>query len=168
MAERKHPPHCLLVIPAGQDPPLDLLDGLRRREVAVREVGDAPSAMATLATPRTARPNMVVVVDPAGLRDADRLAATVRRYFPRMPLWRYVRGAHPPLIPWPAPGDARSAAAAAAPAPAPETSPAEPTYEQPGDDPSSLLTEEELAMLLDDSEWLDEADDEPHPRNAER
>ena len=59
---------CVMWAPAGHDAPAGLLDGLRQRGVAVREVSSAPEAMATIGLSgeggEGAAVNVVVIVEP--------------------------------------------------------------------------------------------------------
>ncbi len=154
MAERNNQARCLLVLPAGHDAPLDLIDGLQRRGVSVREVHDAPGAMAAVAAGRPGRPTMLVLVEPDALRDATRLASTLHRYFPKLPLWRYAFGQDPPLAPWQHNGTPPESEPQGVSASADMQAP--PDFEV--DD--TVLTEEELAMLLGDDDDLEPEKDD--------
>jgi len=165
-----HRSRCLLVVPRGHDVPLDLLDGLTRRRVDVREVHDAPAAMVALAETGPSRPKVVVVVHPAAQSAAEVLVRAIGRYHGDVTVWRYDFAADPPLQPWPVdsantprrepqpdadvPTDDEPAAAPTAPAEADPPSDAE-RLALDEDDDSPLLSDEELAMLL--------GDDEPNP-----
>ncbi|MHB1156308.1 MAG: hypothetical protein ACYC26_05650 [Phycisphaerales bacterium] len=160
-----HPSKCLLWVSAGCDVPLELLDGLRRRDVAVRQVHDAPSVMAALATEGA---KVLVLVEPAMLRDVERLVKAVRGYHDAS-IWRYERGAMPALTPWmPVKSEGENDKSEVESgksevrndtsdfplptsdlpdAPNPETEP----------DDGSLLTQAELTMLLNDDDDLKEA-----------
>lgn len=144
--------------------PSDLLDGLRSRHVRVRQKSDAPAVMAELAMGPS---RIVIIVEPAAVRDADALVAAIRRYHPGVSIWQYAMHLDPPLQPWPGMVDA-APPAHEPPAfgtdepPAPNDSPAavfaglvndqEQDIEDIDQPQSPLLTEEELAMLLGDDE----------------
>jgi hypothetical protein len=94
--KRGHPTaQCLLVAPRGYDVPVDLLDGLRRRSVQVREVTDAPTAMLLLARQVF---TSLIILEPAAQPDAAALAAAVKRYYPRVVLWQYRWNTEPRLV----------------------------------------------------------------------
>jgi hypothetical protein len=155
-------PACLLIAPAGCDVPSDLLDGLRSRQVRVRQKSDAPAVMADLAMGPS---RILIIVEPAAVRDADTLVAAVRRYHPGVTVWQYAMQLDPPLQPWPGKPAAVFTRDEAPPLrsdpPTPQDSPAavfadyaddEQNLEDIDQPESPLLTEEELAMLLGDDE----------------
>jgi len=170
-----HRSRCLLVVPRGHDVPLDLLDGLTRRDVAVREVHDAPAAMVALAETGPSRPKVVVVVHPAAQSAAEALVRAIGRYHEDVTVWRYDFAADPALQPWP--GDSantpRREPQPDADVPTDDEPAAAPTAAEPTeadwpdeaerlaldeDDDSPLLSDEELAMLLGDDEPDSEKD----------
>jgi len=73
-------------MPRGYDAPVDLLDGLHRRAVRIDEVNDAPAAMVALV--RRGH-GVMVIVEPASLIDADRLADTASQYHGNLMVWQY-------------------------------------------------------------------------------
>lgn len=170
---------CLIWLPAGYDAPADLLEGLRRRGVGVREAHDAPSVMAGLSRGGGRRIKVVVVVEPDVLRDADDLVAAVRAYHPKVAVWRFSRGARPPLDKWsggeaaggngrttvrgvaeaepPSVGEAAVAEGAAAIDDPPASRDSGTKGGESEGEHEPLLTDEELAMLLGG----DEEDDRP-------
>lgn len=164
---RTPPSKCLLWVSAGCDVPLELLDGLRRRDVAVRQVHDAPSVMAALAGEGA---KVLVLVEPSTLRSLERLIGAVRSYFD-VSIWRYQRGAAPALAPYDA-GPMEHAAeppeVPESPTPSPKPHAADTEHHDDAGDDSDLgdigdsgvlLSEAELAMLLhDDDEDLKEAE----------
>lgn len=180
---------CLLLLPAGYDAPPGLLSGLRQRGVRLREVADAPAAMATLGLAGAEPANVLVIVEPEAAGDAEALVQAVRRYHPRVGVWRYRRGDRPVLEKWPtasaasesfgaqgsngraADGNGRAGGSAApefsdpASSAAPEASPSSNGGDEP-EDHRSLLTDEELTMLLGDDDATDamERDDRDHFR----
>jgi hypothetical protein len=143
--------------------PLDLLDGLRQRGVQPREVHHAPLVMAELAAARPGY-DVLVIVDPDSLPEADSLVAAVRRYFPNVKPWRYARHEAVRLARWngrpatEAATQTESGAMARAQNERPrhsatvQQSPPEsrpPASESETEaDADGLLTQEELAMLL--------------------
>ena len=166
---------CLLLVPRGHDAPPDLLEGLARRRVRVREVNDAPSVMVALADSGAARPKVVVIVHPAAQGAAEALVAAVRRYHADVVVWRYEPGLRPALSAWPADETGQPLQTDPQPVPYPFAAaeppmPSEPqppagvaTVEADGVNPAPaglddddleppLLSEEELAMLLGDDE----------------
>lgn len=154
-----HPSKCLLWVAAGCDVPLELLDGLRRRDVAVRQVHDAPSVMAALATEGA---KVLVLVEPAMLRDVERLVKAVRGYHDAS-IWRYERGAMPALTPWmPVKSEGESGKAEVRndtsdfPLPTCDL-PDAPNPDSDAEPDSALLTQAELTMLLNDDDDLKEA-----------
>lgn len=104
--------------PAGHDAPAGLLDGLRQRGVAVREVSSAPEAMATIGLAgeggEGAAVNVVVIVEPGAIRDAGALVRAIRMYHRGVGVWRYQRGERHRLERWPDEGGAEAPAARAA------------------------------------------------------
>lgn len=159
--------HCLLLIPPGYDAPAELLGGLRRRGVTAREAANAPAAMVEL----TRRPYLsLIVVEPEAIEASGSLTAAVRAYHPHTVVWRYRAADEPRLRPWSA-ASAATPAAAASPKPEPVAAakpasgpaaeelenelvdePPRPIAEQQMDSPDAqvTLTDEELAMLLDE------------------
>ena len=91
---------CLLLLRRGHDAPPDLVRGLHRRHVAVREVHDAPAAMAALARQPF---HIFLIVEPAAWPDLTPLAHAVRHYHPAVRLWQYRWSAQPRLRPLDAP-----------------------------------------------------------------
>jgi hypothetical protein len=175
---------CLLLVPRGYDAPLDLLDGFRRRGVAIREVPDAAAAMVALAREKFVA---LVILEPDAAVDAGKLYHAVRRYHPGTPVWQYRWASDPRLAhyangtpPLAAAGNGHTAPALPKTAPAlpprppasalPDTNgrassgvpmsdarksaDAEPPQPRRMSDAdireAASLTEEELAMLLDD------------------
>lgn len=153
---------CLVVLPHGADAPGALLDGLRERGLPIREVGDAPTAMAELAQYTY---NVLVIVEPQRLPESDRLASSVGRYHPNVRIWQYgqsgIRELQNEQTSQPAGPEIRIPSPALV---APNLAPPEPIeprdlFEPAGavlapEDGSSLssvtLTTEELTMLLSD------------------
>lgn len=96
------PPQCLLWSAVGCEPPLELLRGLGRRNVPVREVHDAPSIMLALAGAEPkARGRVLVILEPDLLDEVEALVDAVRRYHRPITIWGYRADADPPLQPWP-------------------------------------------------------------------
>ena len=168
---------CLLLVPHPVDAPLDLLDALRARNVRVCETSDPPAVMARMAREHF---HALVIVEPNMLIDHEALCQSVGEYHPETAVWRYDADEHPRLqrcagssgdgcIQRPDP-----AVQTASPSEIRETDPAGQTYEtsdngdrdtepahpehaEPPRDTGPLLSDEELAMLLDDPE-IDESD----------
>lgn len=147
---------CLLWLPAGYAAPAMLLDGLRARDVVVRQAGDAPTVMVELAGGGY---KTLVVVEPELLRRPQRVVDAVARYHPGTDVWRFNGEGKPVLRPW----SEQPASPAAATAEVAETT--EPREPRPSDGvppPEApletgvaeppLLSDEELAMLLQDPE----------------
>jgi len=111
-------PRCLIWIAPGYDMPLDLIDGLRQRDIDPREVHHAPMVMAELATGSPGY-DVLVIVDPAVHPEISAVVGAVEQYFPQVRIWRYDRNASVRLARWNgrAAGD-RSAAPRARPEPA--------------------------------------------------
>jgi len=162
---------CLLLVPRGRDAPVDLLDGLRQRRVALREVSDPPAVMAALAHGSF---DSVVIVEPPSMPDARALVLALAEYHPHVRLWEY-RFEGPirltPLDPA-AEGAERPAGApiedavvadqevgdlTPSPGPVPPATGSQATPPAAADDvgldgPGVVLTEQELAMLLDETD----------------
>lgn len=148
---------CLLLLPPGYEAPTDLLSGLRKRGVQVREVNDAPAAMLALARQRYLS---LVIVEPDSLMQAGELAAAAHRYHAATTVWRYAAADEPRLMRWPGeavpaqPADRQPVAAC----PPAEPAPVAPSYDAGERDPAPMpdieitLSEEELAMLLADDD----------------
>ncbi|MFA7237631.1 MAG: hypothetical protein WC058_12275 [Phycisphaeraceae bacterium] len=158
LMSQSHPSKCLLWVAAGCDVPLELLDGLRRRDVAVRQVHDSPSVMAALATEGA---KVLVLVEPATLRDVERLVKAVRGYHDAS-IWRYERGAMPALTPWmPVKSEVGSGKSEVrndtSDFPLPTSDLPDTPNPEPEPDNDALLTQAELAMLLNDDDDLKEA-----------
>lgn len=161
---RTDPPHggraggrCLLWVPVGHDAPLALLDGLRQRQVTVSEVIDAPAAMSALAN---GRHRMLVIVEPRALRTPQRLVAAARRYCDNLVIWRYAQDDDPPLQPWretddpPAAEPIKRLMTVAEPVEV-EAAPAHSTQRKLAPIEPATISQDELAMLLDDGEATD-------------
>jgi hypothetical protein len=147
---------CLLLVPRGHDAPLDLIDGLNRRQVAAREVRNAPAVMVALAEQRKRRPKVVVIVHPQAQSSAEALVHAIRRYHPDVAVWRYDFEHDPQLHAWPDEPQPEPSVEVTPPAPvSPEPSAPDPATpdETPVDDlEPPLLSDEELAMLLGDDD----------------
>ena len=149
--------HCLLWLPRGFDAPLDLVRGLNRRHVRVRQVHDAPSVMAQMAANRlnSTAARVLILVEPHLLRQPQRLIDTLRTYYPKALIWRYDLTAEPALTHWEdGPVEPDQTVPQDPPA---ETEPVEPAAEAssrlvaaPDQTDEPLLSDEELAMLLGD------------------
>jgi len=169
-----HRSRCLLLVPRGHDVPLDLLEGLTRRKVAVREVHDAPAVMVALADESPRRPRAVVVVHPRAMAAADPLVRAMRQYHDDVAIWRYDATEEPALHAWP--DEPQPATSVTTDEAADADEPVNATDEQltsndvteddlPTEaerlaldddaDDSQLLTDEELAMLLGDDDLTD-------------
>lgn len=161
-----HKARCLLLVPRGHDAPPDLIDGLNRRKVALREVRDAPAVMVALAEQRKRRPKVVVIVHPQAQSSAEPLVSAIRKYHHEVAIWRYDLEGDPSLRAWPdepqpqpsvKTEELRSTSAEPS-QPGPEPSEFEPGIEQPAeaepidDIEPPLLSDEELAMLLGDDD----------------
>lgn len=152
-----------MLVPPGFSPPLDLLEGLARRQVVVREVADAPGAMAELAAAAEPFAALVVVQTPS-VEQAERLMEAVGRHFPSVARWQYRTDQATRLSAWAA--NERSGvgvSTGAAEAIKPSVSRQEPTIHVADEQSlraSAQLTQEELAMLLDDRS------DDPDRENA--
>ena len=85
---------CLMLLPRGFDAPPELLRGMERRGVELREVNDPASAMVALARERFLA---MVLVEPATQAEAASLRQAVSRYHPRIRLWQY-RADHEPRL----------------------------------------------------------------------
>lgn len=156
----------LILLPRGCEAPAELLEGLRRRQVSVREVHDAPAAMTALARGRYLA---LVIVDPAAMSESENLARTVKSYHPELVVWQYRFDAQPALSHYgktngashgsgkPMPKSPTPPAAFKPAAAAPRMDRQESEHETPPRPPvQSLepvtLSDEELAMLLADDE----------------
>ncbi len=152
---------CLLWLPAGYEPPAMLLDGLRSRDVVVRQANDAPAVMTELAEGGF---NTLVIVEPGLLRGPQRVVDAVGRYHPNIKTWRFVSEGQPLLRPWAdKPAQATQAAPpvvdSALPHESVEPREPEPVGDVPLEEPLEpvtteppLLSDEELAMLLQEPE----------------
>jgi hypothetical protein len=166
---------CLMLVPRGHAAPADLLDGLTRRGVSVREVTDSPVVMVTLARQSH---GMLVVIEPAAWSDLPHLIAAVRRYHPSVAVWRYRHDGQPRLDRMPGYRDTAAAVVATVPTQAPRPSPAPasapiavlnstpvlpmtrtPSQREVEVDMKIVLTKEELEMLL--GEFPETSRDEP-------
>jgi len=141
---------CLLVVPRGCDAPADLLGGLRRRGVSVREVANGPAAMVELARRRYLS---MILVEPEMTPQAGVLAQTAGRYHPRVTLWSYRHIDEPRLNRWEQVSEPEIPESQQA----TSDQPREPVADQPAeaDTPREpeinvRLTDEELSMLLAD------------------
>ncbi len=156
---------CLIWLPAGYEAPLELLDGLRMRQVTVRQAHDAPTVMAELVTDEY---QLIILIKPRSLRRAGNLIAAARCYWPKLTIWQYDPDTQPALRAW----DPQTSAPDHDPAPVPLDAPIDSVPEPepapdvlledtPQDPPPAdpltptVLSEEELSMLLDETE-------EPH------
>lgn len=112
----------------------------------MREVSDAPSAMAELASnPLTYM--AVILVEPRRVALAQSLMESVARYFPAVVRWQYQRDQPVRLTAWPANGAASLFVPTLE---VPVAAPPPPASDEQALRASAQLTEEELAMLLDD------------------
>ena len=147
---------CLLLVPRGRDAPADLLDGLRQRRVALSEVSDPPAVMAALARDSF---DSVVIVEPPSMPDARALVLALAEYHPQVRLWEYRFEGATRLCSL----DPATAAQDVTTEPPPEPEPvvpAAPRSPEPValgegaelDGPGVVLTEQELAMLLDETD----------------
>ncbi len=91
---------CLLLIPANQAMPGKLLAALRKRDLAVRIVADAPAVMAELGameaggTGGPGGPGAVVIVhQPQVLPAAQELRRAVAKFYPATVIWQSVEQA---------------------------------------------------------------------------
>lgn len=138
----------------GRRPPVELLGALARRGLVVRAVQSSYAALAELclahATSRTA---ILLLVEPETLAEPQAALEAARRYTPGAVLWVYEAGANKPLrelveermIAPPAPPSAGHALRLSG--DGPEATDDWPDEEQ---EMGNLLTDEELAMLLDE------------------
>ncbi len=148
---------CLILAAAGQPVPDALRQGLRRRAVQCRLVTGPIRAMVELARcPGQA----LIIIEPEALAHADQLVAAVSRYHPRTALWRFDSNPKPLLRPI-GPGSLHTShqgrvSSGAKPADAGELSgprrDAKLNSPTPAVHPEPLISEEELAMLLDEDE----------------
>ena len=155
------PARCLLLLPRAAGAPMDLLDALRTRAVRADEVADAPAAMVRLARQQF---DALIIVEPDMIRDAAHLCRAAQKYHPRTAIWRYIATQQPRLQKFtadPAPTADPAldqSTSARTPEPPPAYQPTQPQpatpapVEQPPDLAEPLLTDEELAMLLADSD----------------
>jgi hypothetical protein len=159
---------CILWLPRGYDAPIDLVRGLQQRHVPIHEVHDAPSVMLRLARQRSFGGSVLVLVEPQALRHHQQLVDAARKYHPDVPVWRYRWSDRPVISKWDNGGAPRPADASDEPADesamhtetlsrldevtidagtqAADLAP----QSHDADDGESLLTDEELAMLLGD------------------
>ena len=143
---------CVVVLPEGgddADAPPSLISGLSRRGMAVIVSPGPARAMLHLARSPSAA---MVVVDPDQVADVTELVEAVQTYHPSVVCWRYERrepsdvgrltamdrGGLPPESRGPGQGIADRLEKLVN------------RVNPPADPPSPLITEEELAMLLDD------------------
>lgn len=155
-------PTCVLWLPAGSQPPPELLASLGRRSLVWACADDAYGAMAEVLLrhqPEQGETAVLVLVRPTQLDLSGLVVDALERCCPRVPVWRYDPSASPvlaaaqrhelatvfvrteprePIAPV-------TPVAKPRPEPSPETGPVELT---PG--AASILTEEELGMLLAD------------------
>lgn len=91
---------CVLWRPPGGDPPAELLESLRRRNLEIIDCTDPYTAMARLCllqretvaavgAGRAVGPFILIVVAPTELPDAPDLVRAVERYAPRAACWMY-------------------------------------------------------------------------------
>ena len=148
-------PTCVLWLPAGCPPPPELLASLERRGLGWSVADDAYGAMAEVLKrhqPQDQQLAVLVLVHPTRLDLSGLVVDALDRYAARVPVWRYDPQASPVLAAAQRhelatvfvrtePREALAPAVAAMPQPADEEH--APTA-------SSILTEEELGMLLAD------------------
>ena len=138
----------------GRRPPAELLGALARRGMTVRAVQSSFAALAELCMLDAAsRQAILLLVEPGSLAEPQAVLEAARRYTPGAVLWVYEQGANKPLREL---VEERSAS----PTPPPSAGHAlrlsgegpEPIEDWPEEEPevSHLLTDEELAMLLDE------------------
>lgn len=152
-------PTCVLWLPAGTQPPPELLASLDRRDLGWASADDGYGAMAEVLLrhhPESGQSAVLVLVRPTQLDLSGLVVDAIDRYCARVPVWRYDPSASPVL----AAAQRRELATVFVRteprepiAPAARTKP-EPQPEPRGIDLSpgaaSILTEEELGMLLAD------------------
>jgi hypothetical protein len=76
---------CVVLVGKGIPRPERLLEGLQKRGAAVEVVHDAPSVMVGLAEGA----QVVVVNEPRTVRRLPELLAAMRKYYPRAGCWRF-------------------------------------------------------------------------------
>ncbi|MCC7408584.1 MAG: diguanylate cyclase [Phycisphaeraceae bacterium] len=125
--------HCLLLAPPRQAVPDDLLRSLGRRRIHARVLPDAPAVLADL---DHAHADILLLVDPPSLPDADAFLHAALERHPTLRLWQY----QPPTHNHPA----QLTHLLAPSSPIPNPQPLTPNPDLP------LLTPQELQMLLGD------------------
>ena len=133
---------CALLVRPGHEPPKALIEGLRQRGARTFTISDLPAVMVTLAQQPV---NVLVVTDAPHWHALPQLIAAVRRYHPRVRLWRFEwdatqRKARLSRLTNGMPN--RDAAAAV------EKKSGEPRAPAPRPMAEPLITQEELAMLI--------------------
>ena len=136
----------LLAAPGGPDPG-PLLCGLRDRGVQVRLAANAPNALVELAT----HPGGILIVfQPQEVNRSGELVAAVRRYFPSVQCRQYFQDGQesdPRLVAFPDEGQSQSSQAARETG-ADLTAPGQTDCASLEPGATSVVTEEELAMLI--------------------
>lgn len=128
---------CVILSEAGAKPLDVLIHGLKRRQLSVSLVGDAPRVMVALAQRQT---QTLIVNDPDRHRSLVQLLEAVRQYYPKTFCWKY-EAAGAGLTPLQA--EARPVEAAPQPRPAHAV--------------ATALTSDELDMLIGPAEDADES-----------
>ncbi|MBX3358129.1 MAG: hypothetical protein KF745_06850 [Phycisphaeraceae bacterium] len=175
---------CVLLRQQEAPAPADLMQSLEKRRVEIALVGDAFEAMARVATidhaattaPAPSGGRFLIIVSPATVADAADLVVAAEKYAPAWECWMYDAAANPRLRrivkadveAWSTPGGASGQAGGAAP-PGPmlrlaSEEPAPPPA--PSSRPGSLLSAEELEMLLSEAPPRPGAPSQRQPGNT--
>ncbi|UYV12850.1 MAG: hypothetical protein NCW75_00850 [Phycisphaera sp.] len=151
-------PCCVLWTPAGQEPPRELLASLERRGLAWVAAQDGYSAMAEILLRQRAsngtKSAVLVLVHPTKLDLSGIVVDALGRFAGPVAVWRYDPEAHPVLAAAQrhelATVFVRTESIEPRPVRAPEPKPKPPSPKEEEDEPtaSSLLSDDELSMLL--------------------
>jgi hypothetical protein len=154
----------ILLDSGGAAPPEELLRSLHGRQIGYEVVRSIYAAMAAICADPAQEPPALIVTEPQRVAGLDRLRASMARFAPMAPVWKYEEGIQPRLQAMPEPKPIQAA-------------PGKPALRLTGDfdglgnlpirapekkdggeqvrDSTSMLTDEELSMLM--SDWSDDA-----------
>lgn len=163
---------CVLWCPDGAPMPAELKTVLDRRGVGVVEVGGPCDAVANTfeeagyrTRPALDEPVVLMLVDPTRLPEAGHVVRSVQSHLPRAVCWMYQAGANPRLravvesdvSAWLGEETDDLISVVRSPTPRPKAAPGlrlsgTEAEAKPSGDSGSMLTDEELSMLLGENE----------------
>ncbi len=178
----------ILLDPGRAAPPEDLLRSLQNRKVQFEVAHSVFAAMAALCGDPAEEPPALIILEPERIAGLDRLRASIARFAPAAPVWKYESDTTPRLqaMPEPKPIPEATPQVVVRPQPKRHAAPAlrltgdfdslgnlppnpAPIPGPRSDDDSevaSLLSDEELGMLLTD--WSDDDPSPPKPLRRPR